>query len=96
MNVGFKSFAAKGLLTVSIFWSVCAQTAGIGEPAEVYQCLKRFTVLVRRPGLTREGIWCRQCLVSQVDEKGHVLDPKVVSSSGSKGFDQDASLAVLT
>ena len=31
-----------------------------------------------------------------VDEKGHVLDPKVVSSSGSKGFDQDASLAVLT
>jgi TonB family protein len=92
MSKRFKSRAAISLLIVSASWIMCAQTTnGSGK-----KCLPPQVTYSPEPPPSHYPLKDSALAVLNVlvDEKGQVLDPKVVKSSGSDEFDHDAMGAV--
>src|ERR1700723_3150780 len=98
MSDRFKSWAAISLLVVSVSGATCAQTATTQSPTNGSgkKCLPPKVTYSPEPS---PSYYPRKdsaltILNVLIDEKGHLLEPKVARSSGSDGFDRDAISAV--
>ena len=92
MSGWFRSWASISLLLVCVLSSVCAQTASETRkncvpPRVTYNPQPSPSYYPRKDSADT-------ALDILIDEKGHVLDPKIVTSSGSDEFDHDAVVAV--
>jgi TonB family protein len=99
MSERFKSWAAISLLVVSVSGTTCAQTATTQSPTEGSgkKCLSPKVTYSPAPS---PSYYPRKdsaltILYVLIDEKGHLLDPKVARSSGSDEFDHDAISTAL-
>jgi TonB family protein len=92
MSEQFRSWAAISFLLVSVSSSVCAQRASgtrkdCVPPRVTYSPEPSPSHYPRRDS-------ANAAVDILIDEKGHVLDPKIVTSSGIDDFDHDAMVTV--
>ena len=94
----FKSWAAIGLLVVSVSVGVCAQTTATQTTANGSgkKCLPPKVMYSTEPSPSYypQKDSAMTVLDVLIDEKGHLHDPKVTRSSGSHEFDDAAIGAV--